>query len=494
MVERLRLRLLGPFGVETEGGRPLNLPNRKDRALLSYLALHSDSALARSTLAALLWGENDDAAARHSLSQALTTLRKFLNDSDQVVASKHSVLLRASAFEVDALEFLRLTGESSIGALESAVTLYRGEFLEDLITGEELFEEWLQRQRQKFRKALQQGYHGLLERYEREGQHQRAVDCCLRLLAQDPYNESVLRKLMLLHLEQGRSLEALEAFRSFAERLQRDLDVEPDHNTKEIYLRIVQGRGVQLKSSPETRPYPSGLIEAFRSLDGFALWDEEDRFVLSNENYREILEPAAEILKPGAAWLDVVRRCAEAGRFPQARGAVEEWMRETQRRRKAGVTDAPDLALDDGRIFRLAHWKTETGGTAVVLTDVTSRKQEEIDLFRAKVRFRALVDVASLAVLEFDPEGRILFSNANFHRMLGYEPGQLVGRDVEDVISSPRPFLLQVPKPSDLLSRTRLRAELADRTGGMVGVLLDISSYPDETGRVAGFIAVAVPS
>jgi PAS domain S-box-containing protein len=452
--------------------------------------LHSDSTLARSSLAALLWGENDDAAARHSLSQALTTLRKFLNDSGQVVATKHAVLLRGSALEVDALEFLRLTEQSSVDALESAVTLYRGEFLEDLITGEEAFEDWLQKQRQKFRKALQDGYRGLLERYEREGRHQRALDCCLRLLAQDPYNESVLRKLMLLHLEQGRGLDALDAFRGFAERLQRDLDVEPDHNTKEIYLRILQGRGVQLQTSKETRQYSSGLIEAFRSLDGFALWDEQDRFVLSNENYREILEPAADILKPGAPWLDVVRRCAEAGRFPEARGGVEAWLRETQRRRKAGVTDAPDLALDDGRIFRLAHWKTETGGTAVVLTDVTSRKQEEIDLFRAKVRFRALAEIGSLALLEFDPAGRVVFSNATLHRMLGYEPGQLVGRDIEDVITSPRPFLRHAPGSYDLLSRTQLRAQLADRTGGAVDVLLEVSSYPDETGRIAGFIAV----
>lgn len=488
-MERLRLRLLGPFGIETEEGRPLNLPNRKDRALLSYLALHADSSLARSSLAALLWGENDEAAARHSLNQALTTLRKFLSDSGQVVASKHGVLLRGSAFDVDALEFLRLMEEPSIDSLESAVALYRGEFLEDLITGEEGFEDWLQRRRQQMRKALEDGYRGLLERYESEGQHQRALDSCLRLLSQDPYNESVLRKLMLIHMEQGRGLDALNVFRGFAERLQRDLDVEPDHSTKEIYLRIVQGRGVQERSSKETRHYSSGLIEAFRSLDGFALWDEQDCFVLSNDNYREILTPAADILKPGVPWLDVVRRCAEAGRFPEARGVVEKWLRETQRMRKAGVTEAPDLMLDDGRIFRLAHWKTETGGTAVVLTDVTSRKQEEIDLFRAKVRFRALVEIASLAVVEFDREGRIVFSNATLHRLLGYEPGQLVGRDVRDVISSPKPFLRHAARPCDVLS-CPLRAQFANRAGGAVDVRLELSSYPDETGRVAGYIAV----
>lgn len=471
----------------------LHLPNRKDQALLAYLAMQSGKAVPRTTLASLLWGEFDDAAARHSLSQSLTTLRKALPGKDALVAGKHSVSLRPAPFTVDALRFLALTNELGIKSLDEALSLYRGEFLDGLIVGEEQFEDWLQRERHRFRRALLGAYGRLLEHYERTGQRQRAVDCCLMLLGQDPYNESVLRRLMMAYVQSGKAGAALQVYREFAQRLERELKVEPDPATKEAYLRIVQSREPRKKGAAAELPsIQNELIDAFRSLDGFALWDERDAFVLGNDNYREILKPAADMLSPGTHWEDIVRRCAQAGRFPEAVGRVEEWIAARKKTRKAGVTDTRDLLLDDGRMFRLAHWPTQAGGTAVVLTDITSRKQEPIDAFLAKGRFNALVEAISRPVMEIDGFGTIVFANAVLHTFLGYEPGQLVGRHYEELIASPKQLMRHATRDGAAGAR-RLSAQLIAKAGSAVRARVELASYPDSDGRLAGHILVLKP-
>jgi len=492
--QELQLRLLGEFSVQTARGWTLHLPNRKDQALLAYLAMQAGKAVPRTTLAALLWGDYDDAAARHSLSQALTTLRKALPGKESLVAGKHSVSLRPSTFVVDALRFLELVDEPAIKALYEALAYYRGEFLEGFIVGEEAFEDWLQRERMRFRRVLQAAYSRLLEHYERSGQRQRAVDSCLMLLGHDPYNESVLRKLMMAYVQSGKAGEALHAYREFAARLERELKVEPDASTKEAYLRIVQSREPRKKGGVADAPsIQNELIGAFRSLDGFALWDERDGFVLGNDNYREILKPAADLLKPGALWEDIVRHCANAGRFPEATGRVEEWIAARKKTRKAGVTDTRDLMLDDGRMFRLAHWTTEAGGTAVVLTDITSRKQEPIDAFLAKGRFNALVEAIARPVLEIDVYGRVVFANALLHALLGYEPGQLAGRHCEELIASPR-NLAREAGAAGAAASVRLAAQFVDKRGAVLQANVELASYPDQEGQVAGHLIVVKPA
>ncbi len=51
-------------------------------ALLAYLVVEADTAHRRDTLAGLLWPDQTNRAARHSLSQALFMLRDALHDRE----------------------------------------------------------------------------------------------------------------------------------------------------------------------------------------------------------------------------------------------------------------------------------------------------------------------------------------------------------------------------------------------------------------------------
>src|SRR5262245_37069302 len=58
-------------------GTPLQLGNRKARAILAYLALEG-AALPRERVASMFWGESPERQARNSLRQTLFELREAL--------------------------------------------------------------------------------------------------------------------------------------------------------------------------------------------------------------------------------------------------------------------------------------------------------------------------------------------------------------------------------------------------------------------------------
>ena len=73
---QLRLRLLGGFELHAASGDPVNLPPKKARALLAYLAL-TGTGRSRATGLHPAW-EDATSQARTSLRQALTPIRKSL--------------------------------------------------------------------------------------------------------------------------------------------------------------------------------------------------------------------------------------------------------------------------------------------------------------------------------------------------------------------------------------------------------------------------------
>src|SRR6476619_7564886 len=77
---RLQLTLLGPLRVTLDEQPVVQFGYDKVPALLAYLAVEADRPHTRDELAALLWPDSDDDAARRSLRVALTRLRQAIGD------------------------------------------------------------------------------------------------------------------------------------------------------------------------------------------------------------------------------------------------------------------------------------------------------------------------------------------------------------------------------------------------------------------------------
>jgi DNA-binding SARP family transcriptional activator len=238
----LKVALLGTFEARLGSGATITFPRRKSEALLAYLALHPGQAQARDKLAALLWGDVSDDRARHSLRQALVTLRRALPGSAaaSLVEEGNTIRLDPGAVEIDVALFECLAADGSPEALERAAALYRGDFLEGIGVDEPPFEEWLRMERERLRELAIESLAKLLGLLARSGAVDRAVQIAVRLLGLDSAQEPVHRTLMRLYAQQGRRGTALRQYQVCVETLERELGVEPEAETRQLYRELLQ--------------------------------------------------------------------------------------------------------------------------------------------------------------------------------------------------------------------------------------------------------------
>lgn len=238
---RLFVSLLGGFQVRLDSGRAVALPTRKAQALLAYLALPAGRPHPREALAALLWGGIREESARASLRQALFAIRKAVGEQALVVEGA-SVALAAHVADVDADTFAQAVAQGSPEALARAETLYKGDLLAGLVVDEPAWEEWLLGERERCRELALEGLAKLLAHQRRAGATEAATRAALKLLALDPLQEPVHRALMRLYADLGRRGAALRQYQQCVTVLQRELGIEPEAETKELYQEIVQRR------------------------------------------------------------------------------------------------------------------------------------------------------------------------------------------------------------------------------------------------------------
>ena len=256
------LVLLGAFEARRPRGAALTLP-KKTRALLAYLALTPGHACPRGELATLLWGDTGDAQARQSLRQALRRLRETLGPrSGAIRADDDMVALHLNALEIDTVTFERLIAAGGPEAIGRAVALYRGELLAGLDVDEKPFEDWLVRQRERLREMALAAVGQLLACHTEAGAVDEAVRAAVRLLTLDPLHEPTHRALMRIYAAQGRRSAALRQYQACVEVLQRELGVEPEAETKELYQDLVRERAATAFARPAPRREPLHVVRS----------------------------------------------------------------------------------------------------------------------------------------------------------------------------------------------------------------------------------------
>src|SRR5262249_48659094 len=163
------------------GDQTLTVAVKKSQALLAYLALPLGQVHPREKLAALLWGDMREAQARAGLRQTLFTLRKTLGAPDPFQLVGETVALDSSLVTVDVREFEQCIARGTREALEEAVALYRGDFLEGLVLQEAPFEEWLLAERLRLRELALEALARLLVQQRDSGELEDALQTALRL-------------------------------------------------------------------------------------------------------------------------------------------------------------------------------------------------------------------------------------------------------------------------------------------------------------------------
>jgi len=246
-VNAIHCRLLGPPEVSLdEGPTPRSLLWRKNLALLVYLAHSPGRVRTRSHLVGLLWGDKPEAAARHSLNEALRLARRAAGND---AISTRGDCVHLSEWVVDS-DTARLLDRLEAEDWEEAAAYARGEFMDGFsVPGSSQFEDWLSVERMAWRRRSVEALVRWGERLERQGDLASAGEPLARAMALDPLSGSALRGRMRVLALSGDRSGALEHFRSFEERVAAELGVEPDPESRLLADRVRRQR--QWKLPPE---------------------------------------------------------------------------------------------------------------------------------------------------------------------------------------------------------------------------------------------------
>jgi DNA-binding SARP family transcriptional activator len=252
----LHLELLGDFRLRSESGSLITISARKSQAMLAYLAVKPSQLVSRDKMASLLWSSTAPEQARQSLRQTLSTMRRELAavSSQKILVEEGDFLsLDASLVYCDVAEFESLVATGTPEALDPATRLYAGDFLDGFQIDEDKFDQWVLAERDRLHRMALRAHAQLVEQLARGGALDEAIAIAQQSLRIDPLQESMHRTLMRLYLHSGDLLNALQQYDSCAKLLRRELDLEPDAETRGLQHEIVELRKKRHAAPPPER-------------------------------------------------------------------------------------------------------------------------------------------------------------------------------------------------------------------------------------------------
>jgi oligopeptide transport system substrate-binding protein len=233
----LQVRFFGTLDICDDDGPLSKPPTLKSQSLLAYLICHRHYPQPRERLAGLFWGDRPEPKARHSLATALWHIRRCLPHEAYILSDPHTVQFDPQAdlwLDVDRFEFEM--AHNDVPRLESAVALYRGDFLDGF------YDDWIINERYRLETLFSDALAQLMVGREADGEHEAALSTALRLLDHDPVREEAHRLAMRAYCRLGQRNVALEQYRRCQEIVGAELGAEPMIETADLYHAILDGR------------------------------------------------------------------------------------------------------------------------------------------------------------------------------------------------------------------------------------------------------------
>ena len=237
-------RTLGPVELSVDGGpAPPELLWRKHLALLVYLARSPRRGRSREHLIGLLWGDRSEAAARHSLSEALRVIRHHAGEgSVEVKVGQVRLQPESVRLDVDRLEEL-----AAVSDWAAAAELVSGEFLEGFALAEASeFEDWLAAERELWGRRGVEVLVSCADAHAQVGKVEEACEFADRAMGLQPASELALRCAVRCRSLVGDRAGALALFDRFQARMSAEMGVEPSEETRSLVARVGRERALQV--------------------------------------------------------------------------------------------------------------------------------------------------------------------------------------------------------------------------------------------------------
>jgi DNA-binding SARP family transcriptional activator/TolB-like protein len=231
----LRLITLGRLALVSVSDDDESLTKRRRQlAVLAVLAL-SERPVGRTQLVDMFWGDEDEERARHSLSNALSSLRNLLG-ANTIATRQTEVSLSGDArLGVDAIEFSAACEASDH---ERAVALYTGPFLDGVfVPNSSRFDGWTARERARLERQFLQACESRCNALSRAQHWGTCAEVAARWLDALPPSRAAAVTLLSALAAPGTKEalhSALTAYDALARRLDKEYESPPDPRVSQL--------------------------------------------------------------------------------------------------------------------------------------------------------------------------------------------------------------------------------------------------------------------
>lgn len=227
---KIKVSFFGTF-MTTEDNKRIIFPFGKVEALFYYLVVNKSAT--RDQLANLLWSEMDDKLAKKNLRNALYTLKKqFVGIELFTFNGLSSISLNPDAhIESDYDAFIQN---------ENNIEVYKGEFLHGyMVKDANEFDRWMYEVRDECNYLYNNRLWNKLKQCKESKDYIQLENICRMIIRTDEYDENGYIELMNCYKAQQKYSNAIVIYNELADLLLKELEVEPNQNTKKIYNEIL---------------------------------------------------------------------------------------------------------------------------------------------------------------------------------------------------------------------------------------------------------------
>ncbi|MDJ0639848.1 MAG: ATP-binding protein [Paracoccaceae bacterium] len=162
------------------------------------------------------------------------------------------------------------------------------------------------------------------------------------------------------------------------------------------------------------------LADMFEALsEGIAIYDENACLVTCNRRYKDMFAPVADLIEPGVSWrlinLESVRRGVYTGREGTETEIIDRAEEDL-----AALVQGKVIDHADGRSYEVSYNSTSSGGFVITRTDVTERRQTEVQLRERDALLTTILDTnPTPVVMARLSDSNIVYRSAAAREMYG---------------------------------------------------------------------------
>jgi signal transduction histidine kinase len=175
----------------------------------------------------------------------------------------------------------------------------------------------------------------------------------------------------------------------------------------------------------ERRAAEVRLRDAVESIgEGFALFDANDRLVLSNSMHQRMYAKNNDLMVPGVRFEEILRGSVARGQHPDAVDREDEWIK-ARLQRHLDPGDPIEQDRGDGQWLLICERRTSEGGIVGTWTDISRLKAQEAALIAseqrmrvaesraraAEARLRDAIESMNEGLTAYDAQGRMVLTN-----------------------------------------------------------------------------------